>query len=189
MQVFNAVLALSSVVLMSATIVMAIATWRLASETRKSREDSQKPKLSVKLKTDKEAREFVELVIANLGKGPAFNVGFRLVGDEADLDTHNVLTRGPSVPIGFFGPGESETYTLNSMRTLSQDPPIKPFSVHIDYVDLNGNQIQEDVELDAHQFEGLYGTGVSPAWRQMEALEKIQHTLDRYFRTLQQSQM
>lgn len=179
MLIFTGVLALATFVMAGATIFMAIATKHLESETRKSREDSQKPKLSAKLKTNKDAAEFVELVIANVGRGPAFNVVFRLVGDEADLDAHKVFTRGTSAPISFFGPGESETYMLNSMAALSQDPPIKPFRVHIDYAGLNGKRIQENVELNAHQFEDLVGC-FSPAWRQMEALEKIQRTLDRY---------
>ena len=182
MLIFTGVLAVATIFMAIATIVMAMATKRLESETRKSREDSQRPKLSAKLKPNKDVWEFVELVIANVGKGPAFNVRFRLVGDEADLDAHSVVTRGNSAPISFIGPSESETYMLNSTRALSQDPPIKPFRVHIDYADLNGNQIQEDVVLDAHQFEGLWGQRFSPAWRQMEAIEKILRTLDLYFR-------
>ena len=50
---------------------------------------------------------------------------------------------------------------------------MKPFSVVLKYADLNGESYENQVELDMKQFKGLTWQSASVAWRQMDALEKI----------------
>ena len=69
--------------------------------------------------------------------------------------------------------GESEIYELGPGRTLFADPPMNPFSVVINYEDVDGQSYEKRIVLDVKQFDGLAWSGASVAWRQMEALEGI----------------
>ena len=69
--------------------------------------------------------------------------------------------------------GESEIYELGSRCTLFADPLMKPFSVVIEYEDVDGHPYEKRIVLDVKQFDGLAWSGASVAWRQMEALEGI----------------
>ncbi|MBI5778974.1 MAG: hypothetical protein HZA49_05915 [Planctomycetes bacterium] len=64
-----------------ATIVYAILTWRLVSETRKIREIQIDPKISINIQPKEEAKSFIEMVIKNIGLGPAYNISFELSND------------------------------------------------------------------------------------------------------------
>ena len=150
------------------------ATKLLADESRRLREDAKKPQMSAKLKPLAEHGDFVQLVLNNLGQGAALNVKFRLEGDEEDFKSHEMTSvRGGLSPINFMSQGESDICELGAGRTLFADPPMKPFSVVINYEDVDGQSYEKRIVLDVKQFDGLAWSGASVAWRQMEALEGI----------------
>ena len=180
--------ALATVVLVIATWILAKATVNLANsssesseatkllaqESRRAREDEYKPRVSARLKPSSHHGEFIRLVVANLGRGPAVDLEIKLECDEDDFTKHEVMPiRGTSAPIGFLSRGESDTYSLGTSRSLFADPPIKPFAVVLRYKDLDGNSYDDRVNLDIKQFKGLTWPGASVAWRQMQALERI----------------
>ena len=85
-----------------ATVVLACFTWRLVQESRSSRKDAKKPRLSAKLKPKADCGEFIDLVICNVGKGVALNVAFHLEElDEKDFERYEIRVRGTSSPINF----------------------------------------------------------------------------------------
>ena len=172
--------ALATIVLIAVTVGLFLATWNmawstklLADENRKLREDAKKPQVSAKLKPVAEHGDFIQLVLNNLGRGAALNVKFRLEGDEEDFKSHEMTVRGGLAPINFMSQGESEIYELGPGRTLFDDPRMKPFSVVIEYEDVDGQSYEKRIVLDVKQFDGLAWSGASVAWRQMEALEGI----------------
>ena len=146
----------------------------LADENQKLRKDAKSPQILAKLKPMADAGDFIQLVLNNMGQGAALNVKFRLEGDEEDFKSHEMTSvrRGLS-PINFMSQGESEIYELGPGRTLFADPPMKPFSVVINYEDVDGQSYEKRIVLDVKQFDGLAWAGASVAWRQMEALEGI----------------
>ena len=150
------------------------ATKLLADENQKLRKDAKSPQILAKLKPMADAGDFIQLVLNNMGQGAALNVKFRLEGDEEDFKSHEMTSvrRGLS-PINFMSQGESEIYELGPGRTLFADPPMKPFSVVINYEDVDGQSYEKRIVLDVKQFDGLAWAGASVAWRQMEALEGI----------------
>lgn len=64
-----------------ATLVYAILTWRLVSETRKMREAQTEPNISVTIQPREEWMNFVDLIIQNIGLGPAYNIKFEINPD------------------------------------------------------------------------------------------------------------
>ena len=172
--------ALATIVLIAVTVGLARSSKKtsettklLANENRKLREDAKKPQVSAKLKPMAEHGDFIQLVLNNLGRGAALNVKFRLEGDEEKFKSHKMTVRGGLAPINFMSQGESEIYELGPGRTLFDDPRMKPFSVVIEYEDVDGQPYEKRIVLDVKQFDGLAWSGASVAWRQMEALEGI----------------
>ena len=150
------------------------ATKLLVDENRRLREDTKTPLILAKLKPMADHGDFLQLVLENLGQGAALNVKFRLEGDQEDFEKHEMIpVRGSSVPINFMSRGESAICDLGAFRTLGSKPPMKPFSVVIEYEDVDRESHEERVVLDVKQFDGLAWPGASVAWRQMAALEGI----------------
>ena len=150
------------------------ATKFLVDENRKLREDAKKPQILAKLKPVAEHGHCIQLVLSNLGRAAALNVKFRMEGDEEDFENHDMTpVRGLLAPINFMSQGESEIYDLGPWQTLFAAPPMKPFSVVINYEDTDGQSYEKRIVLDVKQFDGLAWSGRSAAWRQMEALERI----------------
>lgn len=72
--IFSAVVAI-------ATVVYAFLTWRLVSETRKMREAQTEPKVSVTIQPREEWIKLIDMVIQNIGLGPAYNIKFEINPD------------------------------------------------------------------------------------------------------------
>ena len=157
------------------------ATRSLADTSRKGRKDVIRPLVVVKLKLWREHHDFMDLVLGNVGTGPALDVSFRLKGDIDDLSAHEVLLRGTSAPIGFLAPGETVTFPLGEThRIISKEgkTPLRAFSVVCEYSDMNGLMHSRERQVDVRQFKGLRWRTGSVAYRQLKALEKIEKHLE-----------
>lgn len=163
-----------------ATKEMAAATKLLVDENQKRREAARRPRILAKLKPKADAGEFIDIVVNNVGPGAALNVRFQIEGDEADFSKHEVTIKGTSTPISFISQGESEIYHLGTAFFLfgnDSEKPLKPFSVLIEYEDVDRKSYGERITLNVRQFERLEWQGPSVAWRKMRALEKIEKHL------------
>jgi hypothetical protein len=65
----------------AATIAYVVLTWKLVSETRKMREAQTEPKVFVTIQPREEWINFMDLVIQNIGLGPAYNIEFEVHPD------------------------------------------------------------------------------------------------------------
>ena len=161
-----------------ATVVLACFTLWLVLESRASRKDAKKPRLSAKLKPQADCGEFIDLVICNVGKGTALNVSFHLEGlDEKDFERYEIPVRGTSSPINFLVSNESEICIFGAVHILFAQkkdyPPLEHFTVKLEYKDTDGKRYEETCRVDSRQLDGLAWQGKSVAWQQMKAIEKI----------------
>lgn len=72
--IFSAIVAFS-------TVIYAILTWKLVSETRKMRKVQTEPKVSVIIQPREEWINFIDMIIQNIGLGPAYNIKFEVNPD------------------------------------------------------------------------------------------------------------
>jgi len=63
------------------TVVYAILTWRLVSETRKMREAQTEPKIFITIQPREEWINFIDMIIQNIGLGPAYDIQFKVEPD------------------------------------------------------------------------------------------------------------
>lgn len=124
--------------------------------------------------------------MANIGKGPAFDVGFTFACDETDFESHNVQLRNDKerVPQTVLPQEESVKSLFGIGFQLFGDvrggriPPLKPFSVRIEYLDILGRKVVSERRIDIRQFSGLRGIlAKSNERKSSQALEGIEKHL------------
>ncbi|PKL57955.1 MAG: hypothetical protein CVV34_04830, partial [Methanomicrobiales archaeon HGW-Methanomicrobiales-5] len=115
-------------VVAASTVVYAILTWKLVSETQKMREAQTEPKISVFVETHPKFFLIKNLVIRNIGLGTAYNLKFSVF---PDFKTYNcgmlsemtIIKNGiPHLP-----PNNSYNFTLVNISRHYSDPDTCPF--------------------------------------------------------------
>jgi hypothetical protein len=107
----------------------------------------------------------IQFILANVGRGPAFDLTFDLRYDETDFKSHDVLLANDkertSITVlpqdekvaSLFGIG-FELYGKIHGKDIG---PLKPFDVLIKYSDSLGRKLKRDIRIDIRQFAGLPG--------------------------------
>lgn len=166
------------------TIVYAILTWRLVSETRRMREVQTEPKIQVTLKPMEVAINIVRLHIRNIGLGPATNVKFCprvLAGGDAATTLLEEFTQTNFFKSGlsYFGPGQ-ELYS--GYTQMNQDTNAKLESIFIfdlEYNSATGKKYKDRVIVDMSEQKGMYQLGTPNLYSIAQSLKKIQEEFSR----------
>ena len=162
------------------TVVYAILTWKLVSETRALRKAQTEPKLSISLENNKVAFGFVDLVIKNIGYGPAYNISFKVEPDfeyqkgeflsELGLIKHGIKYLAPQQEYRFF---------LTSLVGKFDEFKNERFSIFAKYYDALENQFEDTFLIEFSHFEGLSQLGSPPLPEIAKELKKISDNLNR----------
>ena len=161
------------------TVVYAILTWRLVSETRRMREVQTEPRIEITLKPLEFAINIVRLHIRNIGLGPAANVKFSpriMAGDDAakalleEFTEMNFFKSG----ITYFGPGQElhSGYTQMDQNTDAKLESILVFE--LEYIGATGKKYKDQVIVDMSEQKGAYQLGTPNLYSIAQSLKKLQ---------------
>lgn len=178
----GAVTGLAGIATAVATGLIAWLTGTLARENRRLREAGTEPKVVAYLLLDPRYKTMLNFVLANIGQGPALNVTFTFEADHQDLAAHNVrLTGSKDRQVASVLPqGERLVTFFGTGPELLREPPLKPFSVKIEYEDLKRRAHVGSHKLDVSEFKGLITLGALPEHEVAEALKKIAKMMDHW---------
>lgn len=155
----------SNLITAAATVALAVLTAFLCFENRFLRKAGAAPEIVAYLAPNADGSGAVEFVLANIGRGPAFNVKHAFAADDADFEAHRVMlvndeNRTPIsvIPQGeklvvFFGVG----FELYGNIGKDKIGPLKPFAVRIEYSDIFNRRHMSNRFIDIRQFAGLRG--------------------------------
>lgn len=156
MVVFTGVVALS-------TVVYAVLTWKLVTETRTMRESQTDPRVSVRVESDHTGTLGYELVIQNEGQGVAKNVSFEFEGDPSYFRNSWLLNPPPAVgdlPIiknGLDYLESKQTYRF-PLGTVSEGEfdraVVSPWTFRTQYQSIHGKRRSDTYVVDFSQFLG-----------------------------------
>ena len=136
----GAVTAIATLIIASSAIVSVWISKELAKENRLLRKASTEPEVAAFLKSDSRRNHARNLVLANVGQGPAKNVMFTIRASKADFVSHqvsSVLPTNSAIKAASFLPqGESIESFFGMSPILSQQPQLQPFEVVVTYEDL-----------------------------------------------------
>ena len=161
-----------------ATVVYAILTWKLVSETRKMRVSQFMPHISIIFEPREEWINFIDLKIKNNGLGSAHNIKFKLLSnlnykDGERLSEMNLMKNGlkylaPNQEIKFFYTSLAENY----------DSKKEPIKIKVFYKDILGKIHKELFIMDFTELMGRTQLGEPPIYKIAKNIEHIQKDIN-----------
>ena len=158
MVVFTGVVAFS-------TVVYAVLTWRLVTETRRMREFQTEPRVCIRVEADRTGRLGYELVIQNEGQGVAKNVRFRFEGDSSYFRNSWVNRNPPAIDelpiikngLDYLEPNQSYRFLLGTVSNEEFERSIEaPWTFHTQYESLYGKNKSDTYVVDFSLFSGMF---------------------------------
>jgi len=170
--IFTAVVTLS-------TVVYAILTGLLVSETRKMREVQTEPKIHITIDSFEFAIHIIRLNIQNIGLGPASDLQFEpavIEGGESAKKLLGEFTESNFFKTGLrhFGPGQNiySTYTQTTEDFEGKSSSILSFK--LSYKSATGKKYTEEIILDMSELKGRYQLGKPSLYAIAQSIEKMQ---------------
>jgi len=163
------------------TVIYAILTWRLTSETIKMRKSQTEPKISIFLQPCRVAMGFFDLIIKNIGLGPAYNVRFEVL-EEFEVRGDRKLSEIDFINecINYMPPNYSiETFFLQLMGERYKEIIDKNIKIKVIYENSEGEKISEIINLNMSQFKGRQRLGDDPVNKIAQNIEKIQRDISK----------
>ena len=174
----SAVGAFTALVVMSLTIVTVRLNRGLARENRELRKAEGDPRVVGYARINPRVFGAIEFVIANIGKGPAKNISYRVISDEQILKDKGLQLLPRNVPFTFLPAGESLGASLGFGWDLYEKPRLDRFDVEITFENLKSEQQTARYTVDVAQFDGMGRLGKPSDELMVENLKRIADAME-----------
>ena len=139
---------LFSGIVMLSTIVYAILTWKLVSETRQARISQYEPYIMFYLSKGETITEYLFLNIINTGQGVAKNVKFEILEDPMFKSTKIADNSFFGKGIKYFPPQKNYRHFLGSWQGLEKEEILsRNLKIKASYIDIFKKKYEEVFEL------------------------------------------
>jgi hypothetical protein len=140
-----------------ATVVYAVLTWRLVEETRKMRESQTEPVVSVMIEQAEQWINLIDMVIRNIGLGPAYNLKFRVDPDFKYEDTNKNLSDLGFIRNGvqYLAPNQEIRFFLTSLVQNYKEKIEHPFQITVSYESFTGKHFERTYPIDFSMWDEL----------------------------------
>ncbi|HKL43368.1 MAG TPA: hypothetical protein VJ962_12375 [Clostridia bacterium] len=173
-------------VVAASTVVYSILTSKLVSETIKMRKVETEPELSVIIQPREEFISFIDLIIKNIGNGPAYDISFD-ISKEFITPADKKLSKLPIMKdINYMAPSQKIQFFLANMVDKKEENPSQ-FKITAYYKNKNGNTYKSEFEIDFNKFKGMSQLGKPDLYKianNIENLRKDFHKLYSGFKRL-----
>jgi hypothetical protein len=163
---------------MLATVATVTLNRRLASENRRLRKTEGDPLVVAYATINPRVYAAIDFVIANIGKGPARNISYKVVLGGEDLKAKNVRMLPAEVNYAFLPAGEQLSTWMGMGWELLAEPRIAPFEVELNYENLGGEKTTGRFKIDVGQFEGMGRLGAPTDEQMVEHLKTIAQVME-----------
>jgi len=162
-----------------ATLVYAVLTWKLVSETKKMRRAQTDAKVTVRVEPRKETIHLLKLIVANEGIGPAYDVKFEILPNLSSKIEASIKEKIES--LGYFDKGieylspNQEISTFLTSILQDYDAKIETsFNIKVSYTNSSGQKAKDTYLIDLSIFKGLSQIGKPNLYTIAKEIEKIQ---------------
>jgi hypothetical protein len=168
-----------------ATVVYAILTWKLVTETRLLREAQTEPRIEITAQPFETAFSLLRLQVRNTGMGPARRLRFRIKvisGGESALSMLNELTKPNFFEKGleYFGPGQERFSAFTNMAVDFNAKVAAVFEVWIRYESATGQRYEETAVIDMAEWKGAQQLGTPSIYKIEKSIEIIQRDVGHF---------
>jgi hypothetical protein len=177
-----AVSMIATIVLAITTIVYARSTAVIAEENRLLRKAGTEPDIAAYLIPHPVHLVVINLVVANVGQGPAYDVEIEFDADPADFADHNVRyqARQRRRIASVLPQGERYVQVFGAGEDLFKGGALRDFTIVSRFKDARGNQKSDSVvQVSIKDFEG-YGGFEPPDYEIAKAIKKLTELADNW---------
>jgi hypothetical protein len=176
---------LFSAAVTAATVVYAILTWQLVTETRLLREAQTEPRIEVTAQPFETAFNLLRLQVRNTGLGPAHRLRFRINvvdGGEAaqfmldELTKPNFFAKG----LEYFGPGHERFSAFTNMTVDFNAKISAVFEVITRYESTTGKRYETTTMIDMAEWKGARQLGTPSLHKIANSIDKIQRDIGHF---------
>ena len=146
-----------------ATVVYAFLTWGLVSETRKLREAQTEPKVFISIQPREQWINFIDLVIQNIGFGPAYDINFEVCPD-FEYANGKFLSGLGLVKNGLkhLAPAQKLQFFFTSLVENFEEKTKTFFEIRVTYRNALGRVYEDTYLIDFSSLIGLTQLGEPP---------------------------
>lgn len=162
--------------LVTSNLIFVYVTREILQENRRLRKAQTEPKLVIYPKPHERHINVLNVIVANVGAGPAMNVHASIISGQHSLQENGVTWahRFPADGFSIIPQGEKMEFFLETGPNLLSEPKLEPFDVEIGCTDLNDNSHGPwRYKVDISVLEGLTKVGKDPQESMANSLEKI----------------
>jgi hypothetical protein len=174
----SAVSAFAALVIMCATLATVALNRRLAKENRTLRKAEKDPQVVAYATINPRVYAAIDFVIANIGKGPAREISYRIVFGGEDLKAKGVRMLPSDVKYAFLPAGEQLSTWMGMGWELLAEPRIGLFEIELAYENLAGEKRTGRFKIDLGQFDGMGRLGAPTDEQIADHLKKIATTVE-----------
>lgn len=165
------------------TVIYAVLTAKLVSETQRMRQAQTEPKLEVTLKSSEHWISLLRLHMKNIGLGPAYDIAFKVYTETdsdgaraiiTDVTKANLFTSG----VKYIGPGRVIITGYTQMTKMYEQKIESVICFDITYKDCNQKEFKEKFRIDLSEFKGLTQIGTPPLYAIVESIQKLEKSID-----------
>jgi hypothetical protein len=175
----GAVTAISTVFLTIITFVYVLLTRSISKETEMMRKAQTAPNISVTIQSEEESINLIDLIIKNIGLGPAYNVKFEINPDFEDRFLSGKLSDIGFIKNGlpYFAPNQEFKILLTNITENDEEKLKKAFEIEITYESNIHEPYSNTYLIDFSQQCGL-SSGEPPLYRIADDIEQIQKDIN-----------
>ncbi len=175
-----------SLVLTLATVLYVLFTWKITSENKKMREAQTEPRISLSIQPREEYINFLNMIVENIGQGPAYEVRFELNHDFEFAKGHFLSELGfIKNGIAYFAPRQKIEFFLTNMVEGFNDKMNNEIRIKVTYNSKAGKRYEDEYRISLKELVGLTNLE-SPKSRIANALEMIAKDLSKISSSLSQ---
>ena len=181
---FNILSICIAAILAITTIAYALITNRMLIETRRLRESQTEPNIFITVEPNERARSFLNLVIQNIGQGPAFDLKFKvdpdiLLGTGEPLSKVNFMIQGFSR----LAPKQRFEFFIANAREVAKDKARTLYNLTVFYNDKNRKPYEASYVLDFTEYFGMPHIAKDQYEGVINKLDTIHRDLERVSRS------
>ena len=175
----GAVTAISTVVLTIVTFAYVLLTRSISKETEMMRKAQTEPNISATSQSEEGYASLIDLVIKNIGLGPAYNVKFEVNPDFEDRLLICKLSEIGFIKNGlqYFAPNQEFQILLTNMAENYQEKLKKAFEIKVTYESNIHKPYNNTYVIDFSQQSGL-SFGEPPLYKIAKNIEQIQQDIN-----------
>jgi len=162
------------------TVFYAILTWKLVSETKKLRKAQTEPKLSIIIENNDVAFGFLDMIIKNVGYGPAYNITFKVQPD-FEYEKGHFLSELGAIKYGikYLAPNQEYRFFFTSLIGRFKELQNVTFNIFTEYCDSSETKFKDEFFIEFSHFDNLSRLGSPPLPEIAKELKKVRENLDK----------